>query len=240
MKADSPILVTGVGKRIGFALTESFLTAGQRVIGTYRTNYPELEKLRGLGAELYQCDFQREREVSGLIESITDRYTSLRALIHNASDWLPDSSRLEGSVEVMQQMMNVHVNMPYMMNRAFEPLLKAYSNGVANIIHITDYVATTGSKKHIAYAASKAAAQNLVLSFAAKFAPDIMVNAVAPALILFNDGDSEAYKKKALKKSLIEREGGISEVIEAINYLLKTEYMTGRTLHLDGGRHINF
>ena len=95
-----------------------------------------------------------------------------------------------------------------------------------------------GSTQHIAYAASKAAQDNLTLSFAARLAPKIKVNSIAPALIMFNQGDDEAYREKALKKSLLDREGGLDEFQLAIDYLLASQYITGRIQHLDGGRHL--
>jgi dihydromonapterin reductase/dihydrofolate reductase len=232
------ILITGVGKRIGLSLAKECLSKGYAVIGTYRTKYPALDDLEKLGAELYHCDFQNDAQVKKLILDVTSKYESLRAVIHNASDWLPDSDNLDESMDLIRMMMNVHVNVPYIINQAFEPLLCANSDGISDIIHITDYVADTGSKKHIAYAASKAAAESLVSSYAAKLAPYVTVNAIAPALILFNDNDSESYRQKALAKSVMAREGGLNEITEAVDYLLGSEYMTGRTIHLDGGRHL--
>lgn len=86
------------------------------------------------------------------------------------------------------------------MNLALAPLLETDEIGSRDIIHISDYVAQKGSKKHIAYAASKAALDNLTLSFAAKLAPGVKVNGIAPALMLFNEQDDSAYRQKALAK----------------------------------------
>jgi dihydromonapterin reductase/dihydrofolate reductase len=131
----------------------------------------------------------------------------------------------------------VHANAPYQLNLAFkEQLLR--EEGFTDIIHMTDYVQEKGSKKHIAYAASKAALHNLTLSFSALFAPHVKVNSIAPALVMFNEADSEEYKQKALKKSLLESCPGAQEAVKAVNFLLASEYVTGQTLHLNGGRHL--
>ena len=95
-----------------------------------------------------------------------------------------------------------------------------------------------GSKKHIAYAASKAAQDNLTLSFATLLAPAVKVNSIAPALLLFNEHDGEEYRKRALSKSLLAREGGLDELQQAVDYLLESRFVTGRIMHLDGGRHL--
>ena len=134
-------------------------------------------------------------------------------------------------------MMQVHANAPYRLNFALAKCLKN-EGGFSDIIHMTDYVQDKGSKKHIAYAASKAALHNLTLSFSALLAPHTKVNSIAPALVMFNDDDSEEYREKALQKSLLQTCPGSQEAVKAVNYLLNSDYVTGQTLHLNGGRHL--
>lgn len=231
-----PVLITGVGRRAGLHLAETFIQRGQPVIGTFRTERPSLAALRESGADLLRCDFNDESDIQALVRSVCDRYTGLRAIVHNASEWLPDDGDLPPA-EVMNRMMQVHVSAPYQLNLALSPLLAA-GEGAADIIHVGDYVSGRGSRKHIAYAASKAAQDNLTLSFAARLAPRIKVNSIAPALLLFNEGDDAAYREKALSKSLLRREGGLEELQLALDYLMGSRYVTGRVVHLDGGRHI--
>jgi dihydromonapterin reductase/dihydrofolate reductase len=232
-----PILITGVGRRVGLHLARTFLGRGVPVIGTYRSERPELDQLRADGAELIYCDFYDDPQISALINAITSSATRLRALIHNASDWLPDRADLPPA-EVMRRMMQVHAAAPYLLNLGLAPLLQASTNGLADIIHIGDYVSGRGSKKHIAYAASKAAQDNLTLSFAASLAPAVKVNSISPALVLFNEGDDAAYREKALAKSLLQREGGLDELQNTVDFLLNSGYITGRIIHFDGGRHL--
>lgn len=232
-----PIVITGVGKRLGLQLALNYLGRGLRVVGTYRSERPSLDELRRRGAELHRCDFYDEDQVEGLITSIKSRHNRLRALIHNASDWMPDDNGLAGS-ELMQRMMRVHVIAPYELNLALAPLLEAHDGPHADIIHVGDYVSSRGSKKHIAYAASKAAQDNLTYSFSAKLAPKVKVNSVAPALVIFDEGDDDDYRERAINKSLMRREGGVNEFQHAIDYLMESGYVTGRVLPMDGGRHL--
>lgn len=227
------VLITGVGKRIGYALAQHFRAQNIPVIGTYRTWRESLTALQSTGASLHACDFYQPEDVNQLITDLQTRQTPLRAIIHNASDWLPDDNDLSPT-ETFNRMMTVHASVPYQINLALASLLQP----VGDIIHITDYVAQTGSKKHIAYAASKAALENMTLSFATRLAPEIKVNAIAPALMLFNPDDDDAYRKKALEKALLQKEGGLDEMLNTVDYLMQSTYITGRILHLDGGRHL--
>ena len=68
---------------------------------------------------------------------------------------------------------------------------------------------------------------------ARQLAPQVKVNAIAPALLMFNEGDSAEYKAYTLKKSLMEIEPGPTEVLQSILYLLQSRYITGRVLALD-------
>ena len=198
------ILVTGAGQRLGLHLVESFLARGQAVIATYRTERPAVERLRRAGADMVACDFQDARQVDDLAAHVTAGCESLRALIHNASDWMPDDAP-QAPADIMDRMMRVHVGAPYQLNLALAPLLEACSQRHADIIHVGDYVSGRGSRKHVAYAASKAAQDNLTLSFAARLAPKVKVNSIAPALMLFNDGDDAAYRARAVEKNLVGR-----------------------------------
>ena len=236
MKRDA-ILVTGAAQRLGLHLVEAFVDRGHAVIATYRSERLAVRRLRDAGVEMIACDFQDPGQVEGLVDAVRARCASLRALIHNASEWLPDDAG-PAAADVMERMMRVHVTAPYRLNLAFAPLLEACSEPHADIIHIGDYVSGRGSRKHVAYAASKAAQDNLTLSFAAKLAPKVKVNSIAPALVMFNAGADETYRARAVAKNLLGREGGADEVLHAVDYLLASGFVTGRVLPVDGGRHL--
>ncbi|MGR5334100.1 dihydromonapterin reductase [Vibrio gigantis] len=233
------ILITGVGKRLGFALAQQLLADGYKVVGTYRSDYPQLQLLRDGGADLQQVDFYQQSSLEGFLHYVGKDYKTLRAIIHNASDWKPENKNnpSENASQIMHQMMTIHATVPYLFNLTLKDQLMS-GDKTSDIIHISDYVAEKGSKKHIAYAASKAALNNLTLSFSAMLAPKVKVNTLSPAMIKFNEHDDEAYKTKALQKALIPTEAGFEEIIDGIKYVLSSHYMTGRTLHLDGGRHL--
>ncbi len=229
-----PVLITGASQRLGLAIAKDLLSQSVPVIITYRTPKPAVEELEASGATIIQADFSTPQGIDRAIDKIQSVSPALRAIIHNASDWESESEHTDYQ-QLMTKMMQVHAVAPYRMNLALSGLLTKQP-GAADIIHMTDYVQDTGSDKHIAYAASKAALHNLTLSFAKKLAPKVKVNSIAPALLMFNEGDSDAYREKALKKSLLEIEPGAQEAVKAVNYLLNSDYMTGQTLHLDGGR----
>ncbi|TLU66825.1 dihydromonapterin reductase [Thalassotalea litorea] len=237
----SNIIITGAGQRFGYHLAKAYQQRGFQVYISYRSHRPQVDELQAMGVDCWQVDFQNDDEIQGFVEHIQKHCSSIRALVHNASDWLPDNNDLS-LTETLARMLQVHVQAPFQMNHLLAPLLRAHSQQhgqCADLIHMTDYIVDKGSKKHMAYAASKAALANLTLSFSSMLAPDVKVNNIAPALLKFNDYDDQAYRLKTLKKSVMEKEPGWQEGIAAVDYLLASVYMTGRTLHLDGGRNVS-
>ncbi len=240
MSKPAAIVITGAGQRLGFALAKALHNEQTPVVISYRQERHQIQQLRDLGVHCIQADFASNEGINDFIAQVSNQYPALRAVIHNASDWLAESPQ-QDVAETMATMLQIHVQAPYQINLAFTKPLKHYFNlsqCAADVIHLTDHIVDKGSKKHIAYAASKAALANLTLSFAAKLAPQVKVNSIAPALLMFNEGDDDAYQQKALQKSLLQIAPGEIEGVQAVQYLLKSRYITGHTLHLDGGRHL--
>lgn len=233
-----PILITGAGRRIGLALAHHFLSQHHPVIVSYRTEYDAIEGLRKAGAVCIQADFATDDGILAFADKVKSTTDGLRAIVHNASAWLAETPETSLS-ETLAAMMQIHVHAPYLLNHALQDLLCGHGHAASDIIHFTDYVVERGSDKHIAYAASKAALDNMTRSFARKLAPEVKVNAIAPSLIMFNDHDDAEYRQKALNKSLMKIAPGEKEVIDLIDYLLTSRYVTGRSFGVDGGRPLN-
>lgn len=230
----APILITGASQRIGLYCALRLLDAGQPVIASYRHEKPGVAQLRERGATCLQADFADQAGILAFIEQVQAHTDSLRAIIHNASDWVTENPGHEA--EAFRQLFSVHMLAPYLINLHCAYLLER--SQPADIIHLSDDVARKGSANRIAYSASKAGLDNLTLSFAARFAPKIKVNAIAPALIQFNEGDDPEYRARALAKSALGIEPGPQVIYQSVRYLLDNPYVTGTTLTVNGGRHL--
>ncbi|WP_312290086.1 dihydromonapterin reductase [Stutzerimonas nitrititolerans] len=229
-----PILITGAGQRIGLHCAERLLDDGHPVIISYRRERDDIDRLRARGATALRAEFDNEAGIMAFIGELGKHTDRLRAIVHNASQWRPDTPGQEA--EAFRQLFHVHMLAPYLINLHCAELLR--HGGPADIIHIGDDVTRKGSRKHIAYAASKAGLDNLTLSFAASLAPQIKVNGIAPALIQFNVDDDEAYRRAALAKSALGIEPGAEVIYQSLRYLLDNPYVTGTTLTVNGGRHL--
>ena len=234
--SSAPIIITGGAQRLGLATAQFLNEQGYKVIITYRSERPVLEELSAQGIVCHQANFATDAGIEAFIELVRAKYPKIRALLHNASTWSPDPKPFDTqeASKVFDDMMQVHAKAPFIINKALADNIQ--DNG--DILHISDQVAAIGSMKHLAYAASKAALENLTVSFARQLAPRIAVNAIAPALIIFNQWDDEEYRRKSLQKSLLGIEPGVQCFTDTVRYVLENNYITGRILPLDGGRHL--
>lgn len=186
---NSPILITGASQRVGLALALELAQAGHTVVSASRSlnahaAHPNIQQ--------FQADLTNADDRQALIDHLHKHYDGLRAIIHNASLWLDDG------LDNLDTMFRLHVEAPYHLNLALGELLGKVDK--ADIIHICDETSSRGSKSHIGYAATKAALQNMVLSFAEKYAPTVRVNGILPGLLILKEGGDEHYRQQTLKK----------------------------------------
>ncbi|AMA47174.1 dienelactone hydrolase [Pseudomonas sp. 22-AL-CL-001] len=224
---NSPILVTGASQRVGLALALALAKAGHTVVSTSRSIGTDAAHPNIIP---FQADLCVAAERQALIDHLRNDYPGLRAIVHNASLWLDDG------LDNLQTMFQLHVEAPYHLNLALGDQLAKVEK--ADIIHVCDETSSRGSKSHIGYAATKAALQNMVLSFAEKYAPGVRVNGILPGLLIFKEDGDQAYREQALKKALLEFEPGAGPLVDAVMFLLESRYSTGSQVVINGGRHL--
>jgi NAD(P)-dependent dehydrogenase (short-subunit alcohol dehydrogenase family) len=124
--------------------------------------------------------------------------------------------------------------------RAAIPLLRRTGGG--RIINFTDWVVASGRPRYtgyVAYYVAKAGVKALTEALALELAPDgILVNAIAPGPILPPPGTSEDERVSIAKATPLGRWGGAEELAKTIDALIDSDFITGETIRVDGGRHV--
>jgi len=129
----------------------------------------------------------------------------------------------------------IHVEAPLLLCRQFEPQLRATHGHVVNM---ADLLAERPWPQFITYSATKAALANLTISLARELAPEVTVNAIAPASSS-GPTTTRIRKRKVPQTRPLARPGTPTDVAEAVLFLATTGCLpTGQTLRLDGGRSI--
>jgi len=231
-------LVTGAAKRIGRGIALALADAGVNVVVHYRESVAEAEKLRtelvarGVKSWLLEADFDDAEAPGRLISDVIAAAGSLDILVNSASLFLPGTIEDMDFTGLMRHM-QVNTWSPLVLSREF-----ARRVGRGKIVNMLDSRIGGHDGSHIAYILSKQALSVLTEMMAVEFAPGITVNGVAPGLILPPPGKDSAYLDDLTKGIPLKRHGDPGDIADAVLYLLRSDFVTGQVIFVDGGRHL--
>lgn len=229
------ILITGASRRLGLLLCESFIRQKWQVTALTRHASDELTALGERGVKVICLDYSDTRAIADCCQQL--EAVGLDAIIHNASFFAPDETNPQASQQQLQAMLQTHLFMPQQINQALADTLKQSTN--ANIIHMSDIYVDNPNELYSNYCASKAALENLSMSFAKRLAPKVRVNTIQPGALAFLPEHTEAAKNQVLEQSLLKKAAGFEPIIQTIHYLLNNAFVTGTSIKVDGGRSIS-
>ncbi len=236
----STALVTGGGRRVGKAIVLALAAAGADVAIHYNSSASEAEKTAdearalGVAAGTFEADLSDPESASRLIEDVGGSFGVISILINNASMFSKQTFE-ETSLDVWDAYMSVNFRTPFLLAQAMQRALPEGQTG--KVIGLNDW--RTARANRFAYGVSKAALSGLNRSLAVAMAPNVQVNEVALGAILPPaDSDGSETGEHVAKASPAGRMGRLDEVTGAIISLIENDFITGETLHIDGGRHI--
>ncbi len=231
-------LVTGAGKRIGRTVALALAGAGANVIVHYNSSQDQAENLaseiRRYGPQAWaiQADLSRPEEVTGLVPRVKDLVGAFHILINNASIF-PSDTLQDVTSESLALNEQINAFAPFLLSREFA------AQGIkGDIINYLDTRIVDYDARHFAYHISKRTLFTLTQVMAAEFAPRIQVNAVAPGLILPPEGKDESFLANLAHTNPLQRFGSPEEIAAATLFLLRSEFITGQVIYVDGGRHL--
>jgi pteridine reductase len=231
-------LVTGAALRIGREISRALAMEGANVVIHYRNSVEKAEELSrelkdiGVRSWLMKADFDKPDEYKDFISRVIEIAGSLDILINSASNFEP--SKLEDvGIETVMRDIRVNAWAPFDLCRQFVSQAER-----GKIINLLDTRIKGYDKHHVAYILSKHLLFDVTRIIAAEFAPSFTVNAVAPGLILPPPGKDQSYLERLAQTVPLKKYGSPKDIADAIIYLLKSDFVTGQTIYVDGGRHI--
>jgi pteridine reductase len=238
------VLITGGARRVGAAVCRRLHAAGATLMLHYRSSagearllQAELNHVRAKSVALIQADLLDLAKLPSLVEQTVQTFGRLDALVNNASSFFQTPIG-EITPAAFGDLVGTNLQAPLFLSQAAAPALRR-SQG--SIVNITDLHAERPLKSYVVYSIAKAGLMGLTRSLARELAPDVRVNAVAPGPILWPDDEAfdELSRQRIISHTPLRREGTPDDIARAIHFLIAdAPYVTGETLHVDGGRHI--
>ena len=229
----------GIGKEIAKVLIEH--NAEVCISGRNHEELNALKKSLGKKCHVVTCDLSKKDEIIELIKKADEFMGYIDILVNNAGI-TKDNIFLRMSENEWEDVLNVNLNLTF-------SILKLITKGMikrryGRIINISSVVGVTGGAGQVNYSASKAGLIGLTKSLSQEVATrNITVNCIAPGFIETPMTEQLDDKRKdAILNSIpINRIGTPKDLSSAVIFLASQEssYITGQTIHINGGMYMN-
>ncbi|KAK3582331.1 hypothetical protein CHS0354_023873 [Potamilus streckersoni] len=225
-------LITGGAVRIGKGIALALAKNGYTVTYTYNHSKAEAErtlhelKTYNSTAAMEKAELTNLPKMYKIIDALFEKYSRLDLLILNASAFFC-TPILNTHEKDWNYILDVNLKSTFFIMQ--HTAKKMISSGkTSRIIVLTDIATELIWSKFTPYVISKIGAEYLVKSFAKEFAPNILVNAIAPGAILPSTIDDKTAEQ--IHKIPLRRMGNVEDIANAVLFLARADYITGTTI----------
>jgi NAD(P)-dependent dehydrogenase (short-subunit alcohol dehydrogenase family) len=235
-------LVTGGAKRVGRAIALELARSGATVAVHYRSSVAEADSTvaqiieHGGTAKGFRADLQKVADIQTLVDAIITAYGRIDVLVNSASIFYrkPLEELTEQDWDVN---LDTNLKAPFFLSKAAGALMRR--QGAGKIVNIGDWAGIRPYNNYLPYTVSKAGLIGLTKALAKALAPEVQVNCVAIGPVLPPEDYGQDEVERLAKGTLTKRIGSPQDVAKAVLFFCEsTDFATGSTLVLDGGRLI--
>lgn len=236
-------IVTGGIRRLGRQISYFLADEGYNLALIYNnSSKTELEKTsdtlrkKNISFKFYKCDITNTQRAKSVVERIGKDFGKVDLLVNNAG---------------MINKINFEKITPALFDKTIALNLKAplflsqYSLKYLNkspspaIINIASLGGLQNWSSFIPYSLSKTGLVKLTYLLARKLAPNIRVNAIAPGTIVIKGEEKGTPEKTGVSNIPLKKYGSPKDITEAVKFILRSDYLTGVVIPVDGGRLLN-
>ena len=238
------VIITG-GKRIGRVVAGRLAERGADLVLSYRGSKAEADDTvtdvvaRGRRGIAVAADVSQQSDCTALVRAAVTAFGRVDALVNMASVY--GSTPLEDLTEAdFDRDLAINLKSAFLCAQAAIPVMRRGGGG--RIVNFADWLARSGRPTYrgfTSYYVAKAGIIALTESLAFELAGDrILVNAIAPGPILPPPDMNPAEVAAVATATPVGRWGGENEIAKAVLALIDTDFITGETIRVDGGRHV--
>jgi NAD(P)-dependent dehydrogenase (short-subunit alcohol dehydrogenase family) len=237
-------IITG-GKRIGRIVAQELARRGANLVLSYRGSKEEalqtVADVEALGrrATTVVADVAKPEDCAAIVDHAVQTFGRLDVLVNMASIYR--SKALDAITEAdWAADLDINLRSAFLCAHAAVPHLRRAGGG--RIVNFADWLARSGRPRYpgfTSYYVAKAGVVALTEALALELAHDqILVNAIAPGPIVPPPDMTEAEIDEVAKATPVGRWGGEIEIAKIVVMLCETDFITGETVRVDGGRHL--
>ena len=238
------VLITG-GRRIGQVVARELAKQGADVALSYRGSRDEAEhaagdvRKAGGRAAVIAADVGKAADCDALVSAVVAELGRIDVVVNMASIYA--SKDFDATTEQdWQRNIDINLRSVFLVAKAAVPHMRRQGGG--RIVNFADWLARSGRpsyKGFTAYYTAKAGVIALTEALALELAHhQILVNAIAPGPILAPPNMSAEEVNEVAMATPVGRWGGEIEIAKAVIALIHTDFITGETIRVDGGRHV--
>lgn len=233
-------LVTGAGVRLGRVIAHALLRRGMHVaIHYHRSEFGARQtamegEAMGCRVALLQADLTDARAAEALPGRARDALGGLDVVVNSAA-LMERQPLAEVTPDAWDAAMALNLRAPFFVAKGAAVAMGAQGGVIVNIADLAAFERWAGYPVHCLSKAGVVAATELL---AKSLAPRIRVNAVAPGAVLLPDGWDKAHADQLSQTTPLGRLGSPADVAAAVVFLLESDFVTGETIVVDGGRRI--
>lgn len=233
-------LVTGSSSGIGAAVARALAAEGARVVVNSRSSVTAGQALAAeIGGDYRQADVADPGQARALVEGVTRDHGRLDILVNNAGTTvkIPHGDLAAATPEVWRHLYDTNVIAPFVLTTAAASALA--TTGAGCVVNIGSLAGIRPVGSSIPYSASKAALHHQSLLLANTLGPQVRVNVVAPGLV-----DTPWTADWALERAFVTdqapmgRSATPDDVADVVLGLVRSSYVTGEVVVVDGGLHL--
>src|SRR5262249_39103201 len=233
-------LITGAGRRVGRAIALEFAAHGAKVAVHYRSSLGEAEAVidqissTGGVARAFRADFESVSEIEGMIAQVINAFGRLDALVNSASVFYRKPIE---EVTERDWDLNIATNLkaPFFLAKFAGAQMK--KQGAGKIVNLGDWAGIRPYNNYLPYTVSKTGVIGLTRALAKALAPEVQVNCVALGPVLAPEEYGPEEIERMVAGTLTKKMGTPEDVARAVIFFCEgTDFATGATLVLDGGR----
>ncbi len=237
------ILVTGATGGIGGSLIKKFISLGGSVLGTgTKSEKLDLLKKNNPDVKIKKFNLSEHNEIENFINTVISDLGGLDILINNAGVNV-DNLSLRMKDEEWKKVIDVNLTSTFLLSKySIKNMLK---NKFGRVVNITSIVGHTGNLGQSNYSASKSGIIGMSKSLAIEYAKkNITVNCVSPGFIVSNmtEAIAEKVKLNLISRIPMAKLGTAEDVSNCVAFLSSdsASYVTGETIHVNGGMYMSW